>query len=225
MIVLENFLTQHVLEPTRTRENQTSNILDLVLSKDPELVVSLEVLPPIGKSDHVVLKICTNIELTTPDPVNRETLRLDAGDYNKMRQNLNNINWPLRFEGKNVEEKWTIFKEVISKEVAENIPKRWKYRSDKPIWFNSTVTSSIKQKRNAWNKYRFCKTDKNYSDYKKARNHTNNVLKRERKHFEAKIANEVKTNQKSFWNYIKSKTKPKQEVERLTNETGNIITQ
>ena len=45
-------LYQHVTEPTRHRENETSNLLDLVSSE----VKDLSYHPPLGEIDHVVLK-------------------------------------------------------------------------------------------------------------------------------------------------------------------------
>ena len=46
-LVQDNFLTQHVLEPTRT-----TRILDIVLSSQKELVDNVEIKEPLGSSDH-----------------------------------------------------------------------------------------------------------------------------------------------------------------------------
>ena len=62
--VLDSFYTQHVHEPTRYRDGQQSNILDLVFT-DPDLTVySIDHLPPLGRSDHCILSILTNISKT-----------------------------------------------------------------------------------------------------------------------------------------------------------------
>ena len=57
----EGFFIQHVNQPTRYRSNQESNILDLVLTQDQVDIQNIEYCSPLGKSDHILLKIKTNI--------------------------------------------------------------------------------------------------------------------------------------------------------------------
>ncbi|BHF70839.1 hypothetical protein SprV_0401389200 [Sparganum proliferum] len=52
---LKLFLTQHVSFPTRVREGQQSNCLDLLLTKSLDSINEVQCLPPLGRSDHVVL--------------------------------------------------------------------------------------------------------------------------------------------------------------------------
>ena len=50
------FLTQLIKEPTRYREGETSNLLDWVLTTNPERIDSIEVGPPLGeKGDHCII--------------------------------------------------------------------------------------------------------------------------------------------------------------------------
>jgi len=56
----DNFLFQHVHTPTRARGSQTPHILDLVITKD-EILENIEILAPLGKSDHAVLLISCNL--------------------------------------------------------------------------------------------------------------------------------------------------------------------
>ena len=53
-------LLQHVNFPTRARGTDTPYLLDLVITDD-QLINNIDPLPPLGKSDHVVLMIETNI--------------------------------------------------------------------------------------------------------------------------------------------------------------------
>ena len=46
-LVQANFLTQHVLEPTRA-----ARVLDIVLSSQKEFVDNVEIQEPLGSSDH-----------------------------------------------------------------------------------------------------------------------------------------------------------------------------
>ena len=57
----DNFLLQYVDIPTRGRGLDVPRILDLVISKT-EIVTSLEYLAPLGKSDHTVITVNTNLK-------------------------------------------------------------------------------------------------------------------------------------------------------------------
>ena len=46
---------QHVEFPTRYRENETSNTLDLVLTNEESMVEDPKADTPLGSSDHVVI--------------------------------------------------------------------------------------------------------------------------------------------------------------------------
>ena len=62
----DNFLYQHVFEPTRFRENQTCNTLDLVISREEEDIQNLQINPSLGVSDHATIIfdfICTYKEV------------------------------------------------------------------------------------------------------------------------------------------------------------------
>ena len=56
-LVQDNFLTQHVLEPTRA-----SRVLDIVLSSYKEFVDNVVIQEPLGSSDHNQLHFNINIK-------------------------------------------------------------------------------------------------------------------------------------------------------------------
>ena len=51
------FLNQMVDKPTRSRQGQMSNILDLILVNEVRFTSEVNHCSPIGKSDHETLKI------------------------------------------------------------------------------------------------------------------------------------------------------------------------
>ena len=56
-LVQDNFLTQHVLEPTRA-----ARVLDIVLSSQKEFVDNVVIQEPLGSSDHSQLHFNINIK-------------------------------------------------------------------------------------------------------------------------------------------------------------------
>ena len=59
--IRDAFLHQHITEATHHRGDNKKNILDLVLTRDPDDISDIEYCSPIGKSHHLLLKIKTNI--------------------------------------------------------------------------------------------------------------------------------------------------------------------
>jgi hypothetical protein len=79
-LVMENFLIQHVREPTRE-----SNVLDLVLSSNDGMVENLEVKEHLGNSDHNT--ICWNLICDIKQVViEKRQRRYQKGNYKLMRE-------------------------------------------------------------------------------------------------------------------------------------------
>ena len=81
-LVEDNFLTQHVLEPTRA-----TRVLYIVLSSQKELVDNVEIKEPLGSSDHNQMHFNINIK---SDKTKVKQCRRDfrKGNYKEIRKNL-----------------------------------------------------------------------------------------------------------------------------------------
>jgi len=65
--------------------------------------------------------------------------------------------------------------------------------------------------------------DSDYKRYKECRNLIVKELRKARKAFERKLASDVKSNPKSFYRYVRSKTKTKDRVGPLKDSAGNVV--
>ena len=83
-LVQDNFLTQHVLEPTRA-----ARVLDIVLSSQKEFVDNVVIQEPLGSSDHNQLHFNINIK-SDKTKVRRDFRR---GNYEEIRKRLALIDW------------------------------------------------------------------------------------------------------------------------------------
>ena len=93
-LVQDNFLTQHVLEPTRA-----TRILDIVLSSQKELVDNVEIKEPLGSSDHNQMHFDINIK---SDRTKVKQCRRDfrKGNYKEIRKRLTLIDWNDKMKNK-----------------------------------------------------------------------------------------------------------------------------
>ena len=51
-----NDYIQQIKEPTRIRQGQNCNVLDLIITELKDDVENIEYRPPLGKSDHCVIR-------------------------------------------------------------------------------------------------------------------------------------------------------------------------
>ena len=97
-LVQDNFLTQHVLEPTRA-----ARVLDIVLSSQKEFVDNVEIHEPLGSSDHNQLHFNINIK---SDKTKVKQCRRDfrKGNYMEIRKSLAHIKWDDKMKNKTATE-------------------------------------------------------------------------------------------------------------------------
>nr|VZI31980.1 unnamed protein product [Spirometra erinaceieuropaei] len=113
-------LTQLVVFPTRTREGQRTNCLDLVFTKTLDSIDEIASMPPLGRSDHVVLMWDYSLFSIshTPDQKRRNVWR---GDFNLMRADFSGLDWGSLFTG-SANDDWELFKNVLLQLINNHCP-------------------------------------------------------------------------------------------------------
>ena len=105
-LVQDNFLTQHVLEPTRAARVL---VLDIVLSSQKEFVDNVVIQKPLGSSDHNQLYFNINVK---SDKTKVKQCRRDfrKGNYKEIRKRLTRIDWNDKMKNKTATECWNILR-------------------------------------------------------------------------------------------------------------------
>ena len=80
-------------------------------------------------------------------------------------------------------------------------------------------------KQNMWRIYKHTGTDKDYDAYKEALNAATTEVRKSTRNFEHKLAQNIKSDSKSFYAYVRSKQNVRDKVGPLEDNAGNIITQ
>ena len=76
-----------------------------------------------------------------------------------------------------------------------------------------------------WRVYKHTGTDKDYDAYKEALNAATNEVRKPKRNFEHKLAQNIKSDSKSFYAYVRSKQNVRDKLGPLEDNAGNIITQ
>ena len=85
--LVQNFLSQHVLEPTRGK-----NVLDIVLSSQKEFVDNVKICEPLGCSDHNQIHFIIKVKGERNRKI-RYRKNCHKGRYKVMRAYLAKIDW------------------------------------------------------------------------------------------------------------------------------------
>ena len=141
----DGFLFQHVLQPTRVRGENEPSTLDLLLTNEEGMVDEIELVSPLGKSDHGVLSFlfhCYNTELT--DAPNK--FLFNKGDYNKMEEELRKVVWEdVLKEEEDVDRQWTVFAGKVKEAMEKYIPRRKIQPGSKKRFVTPLDTNTIRK--------------------------------------------------------------------------------
>ena len=97
--IRDNFLSQHVQEPTRVRGNDTPNLLDLIFINEKNMIENIEYQSPLGKSDHSVLSFKFKC-YTVIKNYKRTKLYYNKADYGNIKKELKDIDWIKQLQDK-----------------------------------------------------------------------------------------------------------------------------
>lgn len=195
-----------ITQPTRTTKI-CSNVLDLCLTQEPDLISNVTYLP--GISDHLVIEL--TLSLTTPHK-SRYTkfIRNYAGaDYSSINSQLEHFydTFSHGFEERSVNANWTLYKDKLIQLIESFIPLTRVISDNNNPWYNKTIHKhSNKKKRlyrrakccdtlEAWNKYHDCATG-----YKTAINEAKT------KFYTRDLSNILVNKPKKFWKIINPST-------------------
>ncbi|MES9880231.1 MAG: reverse transcriptase domain-containing protein [Sedimenticola sp.] len=216
------FLIQHVQENTRFRENQESSLLDLVFTNDDDLIDIVEVLPPLGKSDHVALLWsvnCSTIDLVTDDS---ERLAFEKADFVSMNTFLDSYDWDEDLSSDDIDICWGNFARIYECCVIEFVPIKHKQSDAKAPWFRKKVKESVRKKHYMYRKQLKSKSYVDIKEYKKQCAETDRVISEAKTSYESHIMSNFKTQPKPFYRYVKSRQKVKVNITNLEKEDGTI---
>ena len=202
------FLFQHVTEPTRYRSQNVPSVLDLILTNEEGIVSDLLYKPCLGKSDHLILDFTYNCYIRSSNSFSKK-LNYFKGNHGIINDKLQGTNWEQDLQGLGLSESWEILTEKRIKLVEQNVPvsKVSGGTDRKNPYVNHQCMTAIKKKHSKWQNFVHNKTDQNHTQFKIARNEVVSELRRSKYSYEQDLATKIKTDNKLFWSYVRSKIK------------------
>ena len=203
------FMTQHVMEGTCN-----GAILDKITS-ETDMVDSVSVLNSLGNSNHNMLEWDVYLNPTGKPLFSRPSLDYARADFEAMRGTLRKTDWSCLLQG-NADDSWRAFRGLLSNLEAQyvSVKKRGKYR--KAQWMTYKAVKLVKRKLKVFRKYKnVC-----HLAYVKACREAAAEIRRSKRNFEMKLANDIDTDRKSFHAYVRSRSKACSAVTSVIDENG-----
>lgn len=214
--VEDNFIKQHVRCPTRQNA-----VLDLILTDEDDMIDAIESLGPFSSSDHHCLRwlISTGTSGITPHSDGEMCWDYRRADFERFRAELRKTDWRELLGNKIIEGKWAAFKDKLVECEAQFVPKRKCInRRLKPVWMTYRVLKCLKRKHRTFSKYKRVDHPANVKAAKSAKSE----LCKARRNFETKLAQKIKFDKKSFFAYVRSRTRCRTIPGPLVNRDGTV---
>ena len=219
-MVHDCLLFQHVTRPTRFREGEAPNVLDLLLTNEEGMLTELQYLPGLGKSDHVVLSFQLAC-YTSPSESNTARLHFHRADFRKMNGLIAGTDWQ-RLGSSNVGEGYKVFKESLDNIIATCIPVARSRQARKSIYLNSSALKLRKLKNSLWQRCAATNDPIDIARFRLCRNRLRQLTRKLRQNFELRLVSELKANPKAFWRYSNSRLKTKSRIGDIRDSSGAL---
>ena len=208
----DNFYSQYVNKPTRG-----DNVLDLVICNEPNLVGEVKVIEHLADSDHGMVTWSVVLERGSKR-VDGRHLDYNRADFESMRHELQEVNWDEVLEG-DVNGGWTRFKEVLKRVEERYIPVKTGKRKGKAPWITYKAVRAIERKRRVYSKYK----DRDHPACKSANKEASRSVREAKIGFELKLSENIQQDSKSFYAYVRSKSKTRVKPSSLSDGMGGTI--
>ena len=128
-------------------------------------------------------------------------------------------------KNKTATECWNILREDIDSAIDSYVPMKKQGKRSKKTHLSKEAFRKIRYKQDMWRVYKHTVKDTDYDAYKEALNAAANEVRKSKRHFEHRLAQNIKSDSKRFYAYVRSKQKVRDKVGPLEDNIGDIITQ
>ena len=190
-VLRNNFLSQHIDNPTRYRPGQQPSVLDLVITNEEGMVDGIQHKPWLGKSDHECLHF--DFQISTDSKTTRTVKpNYHKGNYDEMKRELNKIEWKRKMNLMDATEALEFFTNQLNSITKEHIPAAKKKSKKKKIWMTRDGLAKHKKKYSAWKSYKETNDYTDYIRYTKERRELKTLTKKLCHDFGKNLANNIK---------------------------------
>jgi len=196
----------------------------MLLTNNPNSVISVEDHGRLGKSDHIMIIAEINCKPS------RNTSEQYVPNWSKantdlLKQQISDIDWKSELQNLDTNGAWNFFTTKLDEAVKCNVPFIKRRSSNQPMWMNRKLLRQVRKRKKLYKKYRDSRDHASHQSYEKANKEVQKDIKKAKKAFEKKLSNKDTGNKRLFNSYLKSKLSNKPTIGPLKNSTGDTVSE
>ena len=130
----------------------------------------------------------------------------------EIRKSLAHIEWDDKMKNKTATECWNILRGELDSAIDKYVPMKKQGKQSKKKHLSKEAFKKIRYKQSMWRVYKHTEKVKDYEVYKEALNAATNEVRKSKRNFEHKLAQNIKSDSKSFYAYVRSKQNVRDKV-------------
>ena len=214
-----NNYSQVVDFPTQIR----GNILDLVITNEPDLILYTKPVGRLGKSDHEIIEIGLNIN-QNKDDTERFFYDWKNADVSEMNKYMQRQDWKNSLSHLSTEEAWLKLKTELLGAFHSFVPRKKSMKGNRPDWMDTNTLRMIRKKRRLWSRYKRTRSPEDLTEYNEMEKLTKKTIRKAKRKYEVKLSKKTDFRNAQFRNYIKGKTVATNPIGPLLDVSGKVIT-
>ena len=195
-----------------------------MLSSQKEFVDNVVIQEPLGSSDHNQLHFNIKIK-SDKTKVKQYSRDFRKGNYKEIRKRIAHIDWNDKMKNKTATECWNILRGEIYSAIDSFVPMKKQGKRSKMKHMSKEAFRKIRLKQNMWMVSKHTGNDQDYVVYKEALNAATNEVRKSKRNCELKLIQNIKSDSKSFYVYVRSKQNVRDKVRPLEDNAGDKITE
>ena len=181
------------------------------------MVKEVQIRENLANCDHNILTWEVNCNASRCVNVNRPRYVFHKGSYDGFSLFLSGIPWTDLLKDCDAIKSWEIFKSKMQEGMDKFIPKinpkqSEGYVTNKPLSMTHRAFKEKNKKYFYWKQFQESKLHAHYVTYKKYQNRAVAEIRKAKKSFEKQLSVNIKSDPKSFYAYVRSKSKTKTKV-------------
>jgi hypothetical protein len=166
--VKDCYLLQHQLRPTRFREGERENTVDLFFTNRDDMVSDITTTCGLGKSDHFCLIVSLNCSCEQQPKMKR--YNYSKTDYIVLKRKLVNTQWEEELKDMSVEETWQAIKNNLLEAINASTPMTSTSGTKRKSWITNGALASVRRKHKLFRRWQETRNGQDYLAYVKERN-------------------------------------------------------
>ena len=206
-ILVTNNLVQLVDKPTRVTE-ETSTIIDLILTPSPHLICKSDVLAPVC-SDHSVPYIILNNHPKPNVRYRRTIYNYSKLDKPKLESELSNIDWNYHLNQESIDDSAEAFSNIVMSVARVCMPVKEVIIQERDApWITPEIKHLIKKKNTIHQLAKFFNSAWVWALFRKIRNDLTSAIRRRKAEYMTELDNRISCpdqfGSKEWWRLVKS---------------------